>query len=138
MTTIVSVLAMSGGAGATTVTAQLGGLWLQNGRKSLVMDLVPDNNLGLFYGMSMQHKDGFVSRELSKDLASLAICQSLAGVKYIPFGTVSFVDNQKFERSLQLHPTWFKESLNSLVNRELGWVFLRFRQRQYSSTKASA
>ena len=103
---IVAVASAKGGVGKTTVVANLAAALARSGARVLVVDLDPQNALGLHFGMAPDEVAGLSRAALGGQPWDSAAFQADAGLRVLPYGTVEEADRQAFERMLEATPGW--------------------------------
>lgn len=110
---IVSVSGLSGGMGATTLTAELASTLVSHGREVIALDFSPRNTLRLRYGMAWRDGRGLIPQLLNGQPWNEAAYRCENGVIYLPFGQC-----QEEEIEVCLEP----------LRQEAGWLTTRLAQ----------
>jgi cellulose synthase operon protein YhjQ len=114
-----------GGAGQTTIVANLASLWSAGGRPCLALDLCAQNGLGQHLGQTHGTPAGWVSAALAGQWWADAALQNSAGVRFLPFG--SGVDGQSvaaLQRLLEQDPLWLAAQLRGIALEDDSLVLL--------------
>lgn len=112
---VISVVSAKGGVGKTTLTANLAIALADLGVSTLVVvDLDPQNALGLHFGCDPHALEGISRATLAGEEWGPVCVQSASGVFVLPYGVVNEADRVAFERHLDAHPHWLVEHLQSL------------------------
>ncbi|USA42929.1 cellulose biosynthesis protein BcsQ [Spongiibacter taiwanensis] len=82
----VLVSGLSGGAGATTVAANLAAALQSMGQPSFSVDLDPANILGLHYGLEPLAEDGWAARMAAGEAVGEGVFRSADGRLVLPYG----------------------------------------------------
>ncbi|MDD0810847.1 cellulose biosynthesis protein BcsQ [Curvibacter sp. RS43] len=111
---IIAVVSSKGGVGKTTVTANLANALARQGRTVVVMDLDPQNALGLHFGIAPTEYRGVSRASLSGQSWRSVVFESRSGVYVLPYGVVNEDDRDRFEQSFEGTPDWLTHQLSSL------------------------
>jgi cellulose synthase operon protein YhjQ len=103
----VALVGVKGGAGTTTVTANLANALAAGGRRVVVVDLSPGNDLRLHLGMDAHDPAGLAVQVERREPWNEAAFVAASGVHFIPFGA----------------PT--QDALTDLCAREPAWLSAR-------------
>ena len=112
---VIAIVSAKGGVGKTTLTANLATALQREGVATLlVVDMDPQNALGLHFGADPRSLAGVSRASLAgEDWGSVCV-QSPSGVHVLPYGVVSESDRVAFERHLDAHPNWLVQQLQGL------------------------
>jgi len=112
---VIAIVSAKGGVGKTTLTANLAtALQTQGVGTLLVVDMDPQNALGLHFGADPRSLAGVSRASLEGEHWGAVCVRSLSGVNVLPFGIVNESDRVAFERHLDAHPHWLVEQLQRL------------------------
>lgn len=111
---IISLTGISGGCGATTVTAQIAANLAARGRKVIVFDFSPQNSLRFHFGMKWEDGNGLIPQVLSGKPWNEAAYRCENGVNFVPFGQCSEQDIVRFSQYLHQNPDWLDARLHEL------------------------
>lgn len=111
---VISVVSSKGGVGKTTVTANLATAIARQGRTVLVLDLDPQNALGLHFGVAPNEMRGVSRATLAQQSCKSVVFESRGGVYVLPYGIVNEEDRSRFEHYLEAHPHWLGGLLQEL------------------------
>lgn len=112
---VIGIVSMKGGAGKTSIAANLGmALATELGpNKVSVLDLDPQNALRWHFGFDEVTTKGVCQQSLQgKDWRNIALA-SETGVICLPYGAVDETDRIAFETLLQAEPSWVGTRLAS-------------------------
>ncbi|MBV9783528.1 MAG: AAA family ATPase [Acidisphaera sp.] len=105
---LLCVSSPKGGVGKTTIAANLAWELSRLGRRVIVLDLDPQNAVGLHYGMDLRDATGFMSalRTLPDPRQSWrkALRTSAYGVSYLPYGHVGMAAANALSLALAANP----------------------------------
>jgi cellulose synthase operon protein YhjQ len=112
---VIAIVSAKGGVGKTTLTANLATALQREGVATLlVVDMDPQNALGLHFGADPRSLAGVSRASLAgEDWGSVCV-QSPSGVHVLPYGVVNESDRVAFERHLDAHPNWLAQQLQGL------------------------
>lgn len=113
---VIAIVSAKGGVGKTTLTANLATALQREGVATLlVVDMDPQNALGLHFGTDPRSLAGVSRASLAgEDWGSVCV-QSPSGVHVLPYGVVNESDRVAFERHLDAHPNWLVQQLQGLA-----------------------
>jgi len=113
---VIAIVSAKGGVGKTTLTANLATALQREGVATLlVVDMDPQNALGLHFGADPRSLAGVSRASLAgEDWGSVCV-QSPSGVHVLPYGVVNESDRVAFERHLDAHPNWLVQQLQGLA-----------------------
>lgn len=112
---IIAIVSAKGGAGKTTVTANLaGGMAAMLGpRRVTVVDLDPQNALHLHFGVDDTHSAGVCRQSLAGENWRDMGLSSAHEVLCLPYGMASETERKAFESLLQGQPDWIGEQIRA-------------------------
>lgn len=93
----IGILSLRGGAGATTVTANLAQALVQVQKNVLVVDTAPANLLRLHLGLPISSVEGWASHMCANTDWQATGFESPNGVTFLPFGQLSLQSTRQFE-----------------------------------------
>lgn len=112
---VVAVMGVMGGAGGTTVAANLAAGLAVHKRPTLSFDFCPDNLLRLHFGLAWNEAAGFAPALLQAQEWQSAAFRSAAGLDFVPFGQLADeTDLDRLSRQLSGQPGWFRTQLAAL------------------------
>ena len=118
---LIAVHALSGGAGASTVTALLAMALAVERRPVLALDLSPDNLLRLHFGMAWSDPSGLATQMAAGHPWHEAAYRSQDNINFIPFGDPgSALDSLSSELARQ--PNWLARTLSEVALPPDTWV----------------
>ncbi len=115
MTKRIIIAGLKGGEGATSVTANLANAFERLNQKTLSIDCTKMNSLKLHFSTKMEISQGWGINAINNHVLEEAAFESPQGVKFFPFGDLSFQQMQEFETTKR---HIFKTLLNELINVE--------------------
>lgn len=117
---IVAFVSGKGGVGKTTLCANVAIALSQLGKRVLVIDLDPQNALGLHLGLAPGDPSGH-----SRDGIEVgSIYQSPFGISFIPFGVLQDAELDEFEDDLKAHPGWLRHGIQQLGEQKFDFILL--------------
>lgn len=121
---IIALASVKGGTGRTTVAAHLGGLLAQAGHAAIVVDLDPQNALGLWYRMEPGEHFGIARRgAVAEDLLQF-VRRSRSEVPYLPFGYATYEELVQLEHEVEQGSDWLRRKLEMLTQGNFDYVIL--------------
>lgn len=112
---VIAIVSAKGGVGKTTLTANLATALQREGVGTLlVVDMDPQNALGLHFGADPRSLAGVSRASLAGQEWGSVCVQSPSGVHVLPYGVVNESDRMAFERHLDAHPNWLTQQLQGL------------------------
>ncbi len=111
---VICVTGLSGGAGVTTVAAQLAAALRTQDRPVVAFDFSPDNTLRLHFGMAMSDGSGLAPQVLAKQPWNEVAYRSASGVDFVPFGQLDEDGLNRFGNLLTHEPGWLSRHLDEL------------------------
>lgn len=112
---VIAIVSAKGGVGKTTLTANLATALQREGVATLlVVDMDPQNALGLHFGADPRSLAGVSRASLAGEDWGPVCVQSPSGVHVLPYGVVNESDRVAFERHLDAHPNWLEQQLQGL------------------------
>lgn len=112
---IVALASANGGTGRTTVAAHLGVLLAQEGHSCLVVDLDPQNALGLSFGMEPGEHFGLARRGLGADELVRYVRRLRTEVPILPFGSIGLEELVTLEEEVVSRPDWLRQRLDAMT-----------------------
>ncbi|WP_426305678.1 cellulose biosynthesis protein BcsQ [Acidovorax facilis] len=113
---VIAIVSAKGGVGKTTLTANLATALQREGVATLlVVDIDPQNALGLHFGADPRSLAGVSRASLAGEDWDTVCVQSPSGVHVLPYGVVNESDRVAFERLLDAHPNWLVQQLQGLA-----------------------
>ena len=105
---VIGVVSMKGGAGKTSITANLAtAMATKLGPERVsVIDLDPQNGLQWHFGFNGMQASGVCAQSLSGESWRAATTASEFGVACLPYGEASESEREAFEALLQKQPDW--------------------------------
>ena len=105
---VIGVVSMKGGAGKTSITANLAtAMATKLGPERVsVIDLDPQNGLQWHFGFNGMQTSGVCEESLKGESWRTATTASEFGVACLPYGEASESEREAFEALLQKQPNW--------------------------------
>lgn len=116
----IAFISGKGGAGKTTLAANIAVALAQRKKHVALIDLDPQNAQRLHLGMDPGEIAGLVREGISPS----ALFDSPFGIKFIPFGRVSAEELEDFEVELKKNPQWVSNGIHSLSPAGFDFVIL--------------
>jgi cellulose synthase operon protein YhjQ len=112
---VVAVVGVMGGAGGTTVAANLGAALVARNRRALCFDFCPDNLLRLHLGLPLNESAGLAPSLLCGQAWQGNTFRGAANVDFVPFGQVAEEgDLESLASMLKAQPGWFRSQMAAL------------------------
>lgn len=111
---VLAVVSSKGGVGKTTVTANLACALARQGRTVVVLDLDPQNALGLHFGINPAEFRGISRASLAQQSWKSVVFESRTGVYVLPYGVVNEDDRDRFEHLIETRLFWLRDHLQAL------------------------
>lgn len=111
---VMAVVSSKGGVGKTTVTANLACALARQGRTVVVLDLDPQNALGLHFGINPSEFRGISRASLAQQSWKSVVFESRTGVYVLPYGVVNEDDRDRFEHLIETRLFWLRDHLQEL------------------------
>jgi cellulose synthase operon protein YhjQ len=112
---IISIVSYKGGVGKTTVTANLAASLIAAGERVTIVDLDPQNALGLHFGISKRDKSGIMQQSLSGRPWDEVLHHTEAGLSILPYGSINETQRIKVEHKIEAEPRWLYRNLLSVA-----------------------
>jgi len=109
----IAIISAKGGTGRTTLAANLGRLLSERARV-VVVDVDPQNSLGLLFGMAVGEPNGISSPEFRHQGLIAMLRAQRADLPYVPFGRQSGSALAAIESQARLDPTWLDKRIREL------------------------
>ncbi len=125
---IICFQGIQSGVGTSTILANVArDLQILN-QDVVIFDLNPNNLLRLHFNMEWRNPSGWARAELKKQIWHEAgyICEK--GVNFIPYGSVTYDEQQIIERTL-IHKGWLSSKLDLLNTSDKKWILLNVESR---------
>jgi cellulose synthase operon protein YhjQ len=116
---LVCVSSPKGGVGKTTLAANLSAQLARSGRDVIVLDLDPQNSLGLHFGMALDRRDGFMnSLRLGAERRPWRETQLRGphGLHYLPYGHTDMDSANTLLLALTVEPTLLTDPLRDMLD----------------------
>jgi cellulose synthase operon protein YhjQ len=120
---VVAVLSLSGGTGRTTVTANLAQSLAMSGHRVLGIDLDPQNQLGMHFGLDPNERVGMGHASVAvKDVTTFVGRQQGAAV--LPFGLLGETALEQTEGRVLQDRNWLRMRVEAFTPADCGFVLL--------------
>lgn len=117
---IIAFISGKGGAGKTTMAANIAVALAQRKKHVALIDLDPQNAQRIHLGMDPNEIAGLVREGISPS----SLFDSPFGIKFIPFGRVNMSELEDFEAELKKNPKWVSDGIESLEKAAFDIVIL--------------
>lgn len=101
----IAIVSAKGGVGKSSLSANLGVALLKTGYPVLLVDLDPQNALGMHLG-APQTSHGIAQASLQNQNWSEAVISTESGAYLLPYGQVSETERMAFEELIAQNATW--------------------------------
>ncbi|MFP2769775.1 cellulose biosynthesis protein BcsQ [Oceanisphaera sp. KMM 10153] len=124
---VIALQGIRGGTGTTSVTAGLAWALRRQGKRVLVIDFSPDNQLRLHFNSSVSLAEGWARAELdAQPWHQAALCYE-NGLDFLPFGQLSVAEYHHWLAQHQQAPERWVQYLSQLRDGgDYGWLLLDF------------
>jgi cellulose synthase operon protein YhjQ len=117
---VIAFVSPKGGAGKSTITANLAVALAQRSHKVLVIDMDPQNAQRVHLGLDSGEYAGMIREGIHE----AAIFDSPFGVGFIPFGKATDVEIEDFRLELLDNAEWLKNSIDGLADLAFDFVLI--------------
>ncbi len=107
------VQGVKGGCGATTVSANLAAAFNKQGAYVVVLDITPQNDLRLHFGMDFNDQNGLF-KNLSTQESIASAYQSNSGSTFFPFGELATDEAANVIQKMATKPFFIDEIINNI------------------------
>ncbi len=121
MSRSLSLIGMRGGVGCTSLTASLGHALSSQGQRVLLVDMSPDNLLGLHFNLPVDEALGWARAEIDRNDWRDCAYAPTQGLALLPYGLVSEEQSCEIERRLAPWPGIVREQLADFAG-EYDWM----------------
>jgi len=122
---VLALQGVNGGAGATTVAANLGAAFRAAGHAVLVLELSPNNMLGRYFALPWAEPAGLVSSLLTGRPWHEAAFANETGVNFVPFGQADpTAAAALLQKQTENDPAWLMRDLAQLALPDRAWVLI--------------
>lgn len=111
---IVAIVSVSGGAGKTTLAANLATVASKRGQPVLVVEWDPANRLGFLLGTTNTISEGWISAHIQGSAWHETALRNSDAVDFLAFGHVGSAERTRFEQLLLDDPNWLRDRLRSI------------------------
>ena len=120
----IGVASGHGGAGRSTVAANLTAALAQAGRRAVALDLDPLGTLGLHFGLDPQEPTGVFQTSISQAAVASWMARFRGGASVLPFGKLAAGLQTGLEATLVRDPFWLRKRLQMVVPGDCEFVVL--------------
>lgn len=120
---VIALVAPRGGTGRSTLVANLGRVLAEKAR-TLLLDLDPQNSLGLLLGMELLEQRGLATPGFTRARAAELLGELKPEVPYVPFGRPPLRVRFDLSASLLADPEWLGRRLEDLCPQETDYVLI--------------
>jgi cellulose synthase operon protein YhjQ len=120
----VALVGIHGGAGKTTLAANLAQALSQNGRSALAVDLDPQGALPLHFGIESDEPTGLLQSALTHQSLAEWLARFRSGPAVLPFGKLTAALQTSLETTLARDPAWLIRRLQALIPEDREFVLL--------------
>ena len=126
--TIIAVISPKGGVGKTAMTVNVSVAMAASGNSVVVVDLDPQNAVGLCLGLPPGDVSGCMRQSVLKQAWQDVLHRSASGLDYLPYGVINEHDRVDLEWQLENQPDWLKQQLQQLslakFQEQAGLIFI--------------
>jgi cellulose synthase operon protein YhjQ len=120
----VAFVSLTGGAGRTTLTANLASALSQNGHSAIAIEVDPQGTLGLHFGVDPDEEVGGLAPTLSAQGAAEWLARFRSGPAVFPFGKLTGGLQGGLEATCARDPKWLPRRIAALVPAEAEFAVL--------------
>jgi cellulose synthase operon protein YhjQ len=120
----IALASLQGGAGRTTLAANLTAALAHDGRSAVALELDPQGSLALHFGTAQEESPGALQPSLTQQAAAAWLSRFRSGPGVFPFGKLTAGLQTSLEQTLARDPKWLPKRLAAVLPEDLEYVVI--------------